>query len=280
MNANAALPGARSLLRGAFDPALQYRALTLEMTRRELREKFAGHTLGWFWSIGHPVLLMATYVFLFAFVFPARLSEAAGSGDFVVFILSGVIPWLCFADAIGRTTSVLLNNAHLVKHQVFPLAVLPAKTVLAAFFAQLVSTLVLALVMLIVGKRPGPLIVALPYLFLVEIVFLLGLGYLLAAVTVFVRDLREMVQVLLGLGLFLTPALYVPGSIESRWPAFFAALSLNPISHFIWCFQDAVYYGQMQHPISWIVAPLMSILALLAGHYVFRRAKPGFGDVL
>lgn len=260
----------------------RYRQLTWEMTRREISERYAGQMLGSVWAIGHPVLLMGLYVFIFAYVFPTRLGLTEDMPrSFVVYILAGLIPWITFADAMNKSTVVVIGNASLVKQVAFPLEVLPVKVVLAACVTQLVATPILLGYALFVDPSGLPWTVALlPVLFLLQLLAMIGVAYLLAAATVYLRDLREIVQVFTTAGLFLAPILYLPTWVEHAWPPLRWVLLLNPFSHLVWCYQDLLYFGRIEHPVSWIVLMTLSTALFYLGFRVFQRLRVLFGDFL
>jgi lipopolysaccharide transport system permease protein len=260
---------------------IRHRELTWEMTRREIRDRYAGQALGALWAIGHPLLLMALYVFVFAFVFPTRFEAGPEmSRSFVTYILSGLIPWMVFAEAMGKGTSVITSQAALVKQVVFPLEILPVKAVLACFITQLVATAVLLLYMLVAEQRwPGTLAL-LPVLFLIQLVAMIGVNYMLSSIAVYVRDLREVVQVFLAAGVFLAPILYLPAWVERANPVFRFILNANPFTHLVWCYRDAIFYGSIVHPGAWAVTTVASGLVFYGGYRVFRKLKPMFGDAL
>lgn len=260
----------------------RYRQLTWEMTKREVSERYAGQVLGILWAVGHPVLLMALYVFIFAYVFPTRLGLGSDMPrSYVVYILAGLIPWITFAESMNKSAAVIVGNAGLVKQVAFPLEVLPVKTVLASAVTQLVATPILLLYALVLD----PLGLAwttwlLPVLFTLQLLAMIGVAYLLASITVYVRDLREIVQVFTTAGLFLAPILFLPAWLESASRPLLWVLYLNPFSHLVWCYQDALYFGRFAHPASWVLFTLFSIGTFYGGYRVFRKLKGIFGDLL
>ena len=283
MTASSLRPSSHVLAFGQLVALLtRYRQLTWEMTKREVSERYAGQVLGTLWAVGHPVLLMALYVFIFAYVFPTRL----GLGDdlprsYVLYILAGLIPWITFADSLNKSAVAITGNASLVKQVAFPLEVLPVKVVLAAFVTQLVATPLLLLYALAIDPNGLPLsALALPLLFFFQLLAMIGIAYLLASLTVFVRDLRELVQVFTTAGLFLAPILFLPVWLESAWKPLLWVLYLNPFSHLVWCYQDILYFGRIAHPVSWAFFIPFSVFVFYGGYRVFRKLKPVFGDLL
>jgi lipopolysaccharide transport system permease protein len=171
---------------------------------------------------------------------------------------------------------VLQSHASLVKQIVFPTELLPLKAALASSAAQIVTATFAVLVAAYKGTL-GPLALALPLIVLWQLAAATGAAYLLASLGVYFRDLKDVVQVLLAVGLFALPVLYNPHAT----PAWLTTVQvLNPISAFVWCYQDALYFGYVAHPLAWVAAPLIGLVALIVGYTVFQRAKHGFGDVL
>src|SRR5262249_49130611 len=140
----------------------------------------------------------------------------------------GLIPWLGFADALNRSTMAILNNGNLVKQVVFPVETLPAKTVIAALATQAVMTVLLLLYMATVPRHVPWTAALLPILMGVQLIGMLGVALALSTLTVFLRDLREVVAFFTTAGLFLAPILYMPEWVESLWRPARWALALNP----------------------------------------------------
>lgn len=260
----------------------RYRQLTWEMTKREVSERYAGQVLGTLWAVGHPVLLMALYVFIFAYVFPTRLGLGSDlPRTYVLYILSGLIPWITFADAINKSTVVIIGNASLVKQVAFPLEVLPVKVVLAVSVTQLVATPLLLSYALAFDPQGLPwTALAWPLLFGFQLLAMVGVAYLLASLTVFLRDLRELAQVFTTAGLFLAPILFLPAWLENAWKPLLWVLYLNPFSHLVWCYQDIFYFGRIEHPASWFLFITFSLSVFYVGYRTFRKLKVVFGDML
>jgi len=256
----------------------RHRQLALEMTKRELQERYAGQMLGALWSIGHPLFLMAVYVFVFAYVFRIRMGDAeVFRFDYTTYLLAGLIPWLAFQDAMNKGATVVVVNAGLVKQVVFPVEILPVKGVLASIFTEVVCLVILAAYVLFrFGTLPWTWVL-IPALLFFQTLAMIGACYVLSAIGTFFRDIKDLVVVLTTAGFYLTPALYAPGMFPRAFEVFFY---FNPFSYMVWCFQDAAYYGQIVHPRSWIVFPLLSVVTFYVGYRIFRKLRPMFGNVL
>ncbi|HBZ69030.1 MAG TPA: ABC transporter [Deltaproteobacteria bacterium] len=256
----------------------RHRQLTWEMTKREVIDRHAGQMLGGAWALLHPLFLMGVYVFVFAFVLKARLPEAQQlPADYTTYILAGLIPWLTFQEALTRGTQAILTNASLVKQIVFPIEVLPVKIVLSLLPTLLVPIAVLALYMLVQQHALPWTLVLLPLLIVLQLLAMIGVCFILAPVGAYFRDLSELVRIFGYAGMYVVPIVYPPDWVPRLFKPFLYA---NPFSYLIWCWQDSLYWGHVQHPVAWIVLPTLSLLTFYAGYRVFRKLKSMLGNVL
>jgi lipopolysaccharide transport system permease protein len=254
------------------------RELTWEMTRREVTDRYARQFFGPAWAVIHPLLLIGIYVFLFGFVFQVRIGGTRETPlDYTSYLLAGLIPWLCVQEVLVKSTTALSSNANLVKQVVFPIEVLPVKTVLASLLTFAVSLGILVLYVL--GKYHSLHLtyVLLPPLAACQLLWMLGLAYLLSAVGAFVRDTKDVVQVLSIVVQYLMPIFYLPSLVPAQ---FRLILYVNPFSYLIWCYQDALYFGRFEHPWAWLATPLLALASLALGYRLFRQMKAMFGGAL
>jgi len=254
------------------------RELVWELARREVSDRYAGQALGLFWAVGHPLLLIAVYLFVFAFVFKVRVARRDDLPlDYAVYLLSGLIPWLVAQESSIKASLALVANANLVKQVVFPIELLPIKGTIAAFLPLVVS-LILLIGYCAIGLGTVPATwLAVPFLVAVLLVGLTGVAFALSALGAYVRDLKDVVQAFSVIGVYLIPAFYLPSMVPEL---FRPILYLNPFSYMVWCFQDAIYFGAFQHPGAWVVFCTGCAASFVIGYRVFRRLKPQFGNVL
>lgn len=256
----------------------RHRNLILEMTKREVRDRYAGSALGVAWAFLAPLLLMGVYLLAFATVFRVRLGVDDTGLDFAAFALAGLAPWVALQDAAGRAPVAVTGNANLVKQIVFPSEVLPMRVVLASLPALGIGLVVTIAISLVAGKVTSlGLLVLLPLAVLFHMAMVIGCAYILAAIGVFLRDMKDVVGLLLSVGIFVHPVFYAPASVPSAlgW-----AFTLSPFSHMIWCYRDALFYGEVTRPISWLVAPIAGAVLVTLGWRVFRMLKVTFGNAL
>jgi lipopolysaccharide transport system permease protein len=263
-------------LRLLISSVVQYRELLWEMTRRDLLERQAGLAFGAFWVLGQPLLMMLVYVFVFSFVFKVRLGTGDVGLDYTAFLLAGLVPWLAFTEALGRAPTCITENASLVKQIVFPVEILPLKIVLSTLVIIGVGLAFPVGLMVFSGTAKPIFWLLLPITIITQLLLATGLAYAIAVVGVFFRDIRNIVQLFLMIGLFAHPILYPPGMLP-KWAEI--GFQLSPFSHIIWIYRDSML-GNFSHPISWFVAPTLSIACLVIGYRMFRSLRHMFGDAL
>ncbi|HET9908504.1 MAG TPA: ABC transporter permease [Anaerolineales bacterium] len=252
--------------------------LIYELTKREIGERYTGQVFGVLWAIGHPLLLTFVYIFIFGFVFRARTGGTIDMPlDYTAYILSGIIPWLMFQEALAKASTVIIANANIVKQVIFPLEVLPVKSVLATIVTEVIFLFLLAIYTLITNGAIPWTYVFLPVLILFQTLGMIGISYLFSSIGVYFRDLKDFVQIFLSIAFFILPILYLPESIPA---AVRPILYLNPISYMIWCFQDILYFGHFAHPWAWAIFLFGSVFIFIFGFRVFRRLKTMFGNAL
>jgi lipopolysaccharide transport system permease protein len=252
-------------------------ALIVHMTGREVRDRYVGQMLGMAWAICAPLLLMATYVFAFTFLFQQRLGIDDSGHGYTAYVLAGLVPWLAMSDVLSRAPSAVSGSASLVKQIVFPSEVLPLKVALASLMQLLVGLTVVVILSLLAGRLHLQALALLPLALVLYILTMMGFAYVLAAIGVFVKDVREIVSFLMSIGLFLHPILYAPTSTPGWLMPLFQA---SPMSHIIWCFRDALFESSVVHPWSWLVASVFAVLIFATGWRFFRMLQPSFGNAL
>ncbi len=256
----------------------RHRQLTWEMTRREVSDRYAGQVLGTLWAVGHPLALMAIYVFVFGYVFRMKIGGTLDLPlDYTIYLLAGLVPWMAFQESMSKGATAIVGNANLVKQVVFPIEVLPVKGVIASFSTQLVATALLAVYVLASHGRLPWTWLLLPALFFFQALAMIGVAYILAAVGTYLRDVKDFVQVFCIAGMYLMPVVYLPKMVPG---VFRPLLNLNPFSYMVWCYQDACYFGRFEHPWAWPVFLVGSLGMFYLGYRVFRKLKVCFGSVL
>lgn len=258
------------------------RALVGVLVSRELKARYRGSVLGFFWSLLNPLLMLAVYSVVFAFIFPGR---SPATSPYALFLFTGLLPWNWLSGGLTDAASSLTTHGALLRKILFPAEVLP----LVAVAAQGIHFL-LALPVLAAGLALGaagvfgpavpigwPLVQAVP-LFLLEGVFIAGLGLLLAALTVHFRDVKDILATGLTLWFFATPVLYALPDI--RIETLRAALLWNPATPFFEAWRDAFFRAAWIAPERWALLGALALAALLVGYALFDRLRDSFAEAV
>lgn len=262
-----------------FNLATRHRELLMELTLREIRERYAASVLGAGWAILAPVLTMGVYVLLFGVVFPTRVpgSDTAWSG--AALVLAALPPWLALAEVLVRAPTAFVSSRSLVRQVVFPIEVLVARVVAVTVVPWAIGSAVsIGLAVWVHGFTPPMLL--LPVLWMVQFAGMLGIALILAPTGAWVRDLKDVMAFVATIGLFMTPILFTPQTLERLPGSIRTVMTLNPCSHMAWVYRDALAAGAFEHPISWVVFPAVSLLLLLGGAILFVHARHAAAEVL
>ncbi|MBI4848692.1 MAG: ABC transporter permease [Nitrospirae bacterium] len=254
------------------------RQLTLEMAKREISERYMGQILGTFWAIGHPLFIMAVFVFIFAYVFKMKIGGNLPSQlDYTTYLLSGLIPWMCFQESMSKGVTVILVNANLVKQVVFPIEILPVKGVLASLVTMLLMMAILVIYVLVTHHYLPFSYALLPVLIFFQFLAMAGVCFIFSSVGTYFRDLKDVIQVFNFAGIYMIPIFYLPAQVPGKLKLLLYA---NPFSYMIWCYQDVLYFGRVEHRWAWVVFISSSVVIFYAGYRIFRKLKIMFGNVL
>jgi lipopolysaccharide transport system permease protein len=252
--------------------------LIWQMTKREVLARYKGSALGLGWSLLYPLLLLATYTFVFRLIFKARWPGVDDHpGNFALNIFAGLVVFNLFSELVGRAPRLVVEQPNLVKRVVFPLEVLPWVGVAGAYFHAGLSMLVLLAGALLVQNSLPPSALAAPLIMLAMLPMLLFMGWLLAGFGVFLRDISQMVPPVLNVLMFLTPVLYPASALPKGVQDW---LGFNPLTLPIESLRAALLLGQWPDWIALLTyAYTWTLLASFAA-FTFWRLRPAFADQL
>ena len=195
------------------------RKLIRSMVRRDILARYRGSFGGALWTFLNPLLLMATYFFVFGVVLQSKFGADTSRTGYVLYFLAGMLPWLAFSEAVGRSPYVVIEHRNFVKKLVFPLETLPVNLVISGAVTE-VFALVIFVAGLLAARGSVPAsVVWLPALIVPQLLLAAGLCWFLAALGVFVRDLGQIIGFLLTLWFFLTPICYPETQNIPPWQA-------------------------------------------------------------
>jgi lipopolysaccharide transport system permease protein len=269
---------ARSVARAFRNPVVSIwrnRGLIRSMVRRDILGRYRGSFGGVFWTVLNPLLLMATYFFVFGVVLRTRFAGDPSRAGFVLYFLCGMLPWLAFSEAAGRAPFVLIEHRNFVKKLVFPLETLPVNLVLAGLVTELFALGVFLVFLFVVRGAVPPAVLWVPVIVLPQVLFTMGLCWLLAALGVYVRDLGQIIGFLLTVWFFLTPICYPVESLPRQALPFLAA---NPMYVLVRAYRAVFLESRAPTALPQFYA--LALAAFFAGHAAFHKLRKTFPDVI
>lgn len=243
---------------------------------QDIRNRYLGSFLGLLWAFVHPLMTMLIFWFVFEVGFK---SMPVQNVPFILWLMTGMIPWFFFADALSGATNSILESAYLVKKVVFRVSILPLIKIVSALAIHLFFVGFLLLCFLGYGFGPTWYWLQLPYYLLAMLVWLAGLAWISAAAVLFLRDLGQIVTLLLQIGFWCTPifwALEMVPAVYHPW------LKLNPCFYLIEGYRNALVYQRWfwDDPIGMVYFWTIALLTFVSGVLFFRKLRPHFADVL
>jgi len=194
----------------------EHRQLVRGFVVRDLKARYIGSSMGFFWSVIVPFLYLFIFMVVFSLVLRSRWSDDAKPQDTALIMLVGILAWQSFAETLSRATNCLVDNANLIQKVVFPSEILPAFLTISSLVNMLIGLpIVLVGVFFFMGQAPGPSYVMIPVLIVLQSAFTIGLGYFLSTLNLFLRDTFHLIGVLTMVWMFGTPIFYPAHLVES-----------------------------------------------------------------
>lgn len=260
----------------------QSRHLIWKLAKNDFKKRYAGSYLGFVWALVQPVVTVLMYWIVFDVVFNTR-SEMVSSGvevPYVLFLTAGLVPWFYFSEAITNGTNALLEYSYLVKKVVFNISILPIIKLIAATFIHVFFVAVLILVSVIYGYYPTLYTLQVVYYSFCLFVLVLAMSYCTCAVVIFFRDLAQIINIGLQVGMWATPILWNIGMIGDD--RFVTLLKLNPLVYIVNGYRNAIYGDEwfFEHFYSSTYFWIFTVTLFCIGSLIFKRLKVHFADVL
>lgn len=255
------------------------RMLIWQMTRRDVVGRYRGSIMGLAWSFFNPLLMLATYTFVFSVVFRARwgVSGEESRADFAIILFVGMIVYGLFAECVNRAPGIIISNVNYVKKVVFPLEILPWVALGSAIFYSLVSAVVLLLAQLIINQTLPWTSVFFPLVMLPLVFAAMGFGWFLAALGVFLRDIGQITGIFTTVVMFVSPVFYPVTALPKEYQGL---LRLNPLTLIIEESRKVLVFGILPEWRSLFVALVLGLSIASIGFWWFQRTRKGFADVL
>lgn len=257
----------------------QSRHLIWKLAKNDFKKRYAGSYLGAVWAMVQPVVTIVMYYIVFEVIMGSGRPMANDNIPYVLFLTAGLVPWFYFSEALQSGTNAMLEYTYLVKKVVFKISIIPIIKIIAATFIHVFFAAIMLVIAAIYGYYPGIYTIQLIYYSLCLFIFVLGLSYTTCAVMVFFRDLGQIINIVLQIGMWATPILWDIQTISPKAGMF---VKINPLVYIVngyrstifeksWFYED--FYSTMYF---WII----TLVIFGIGALVFKRLKVHFADVL
>ncbi|MBR5420810.1 MAG: ABC transporter permease [Lachnospiraceae bacterium] len=260
------------------------KGLVWTLAKNDFKTRYAGSYLGIVWALVQPLVTVALYYFVFELVFDTRSQRLAEGIDvqYVLWLTAGLVPWFYFSEGMMQGMQAFLQYSYLVKKVVFEIGLLPRVKLAACAFVHVFFMLVLVVMYFCYGYRPSLSILQLPYYSLCLFCLLLGLSYITASVVIFFRDLQQIVNILLQIGMWATPILWDLSFLKGKWEGLRIVFKLNPLYYVVNGYRESLFFGGWFWQQGWINIYFWAVCALFyfLGRRIYKRLKPHFADVL
>lgn len=251
------------------------------LVRRDLEARYKGSVLGNLWPLLNQLSQLLIFTYVFSIVLRVKLSLKGLPDNNITFglwLFAGLLPWMAFTGGLLQATGAVVGQPNLVKKVVFPLALLPLVPILSTFIESAFGLMALIVLVAVSSQTLHSTLALLPLVWLPQLLMTVGLGYLTAGLTVFLRDIPQTLGVTLSLWFYLTPIVYPASLIPKQWQGW--VFWLNPLAAIAEVYRDLVLVGEVKHWGEWGVASVISILVFYAGLKCYQKLRPAFADVL
>jgi ABC-type polysaccharide/polyol phosphate export permease len=268
----------RSRLPGAFFLVnmIERRALVYQLVRRDFSMRFVGSAAGWLWAIIHPLVLLASWVFVFQYCL--KVPPPPGAGDsYSMYLFAGYLPWLLFQETVQRSANSLVEHTNLITKTIFPSEIIPLSIFFSSLVSHLIATGLFAVASGVILRRVDAGVLALPLFALLLGVFAIGIAWTVSSLQVYLRDTAQVVIVGLTGWFWLTPIFLD----ETHFPP--AARFLvhwNPVAHVVKAYRARLLGAEPVTSEGLLYLAAAAIVSFAMGGLFFRHLKRGFADVL
>jgi ABC-type polysaccharide/polyol phosphate export permease len=253
------------------------RTLLFQLVRRDFTQRFVGSAAGWMWGLIHPLVLLASYTFVFQVCLKQKLPATEVTQNYTMFLFTGFLPWLLFQETVNRSASSLVEQSNLITKTVFPSELIPVSIFLSSLANHLFA---LALVLLVAGVGMGQLssmVLLLPIYIVLLGLFSIGVSWIVSSLQVYVRDTAQALMVVMTLWFWMTPIFITEDQVPAqfRW-----IMRINPLAFVVEAYRERILSHRMPKLSEFLLLTVYAISVFILGGLFFRHLKRGFADVL
>lgn len=256
---------------------VERRSLLFQLVRRDFEQRFVGSAMGWIWGLIHPLVLLASWVFIFQVCLHETVPEGEVTHNYPLFLFAGMLPWMLFTETLTRSATSLLEQANLITKTVFPAEMIPVAVFLSSLASHLLALTLMIVMVAVYLNQISVFLVLLPVYILVLGLLAVGLGWIVASLQVYLRDTSQMLTVVLTFWFWLTPIFLAASQFPK--PAR-PLLAVNPFYYMVRGYRVLLLSSRLPDFRDLAVVGAFGAAAFIAGGLFFRHMKRGFADVL
>jgi ABC-type polysaccharide/polyol phosphate export permease len=277
--APSAKPGPLTAILGSLATFYDRRWLIKYLAQRQVARSYQNSYLGLVWAFLSPLIMVVLLTFIFSEMLGFRFREVTGDSslNFGLYLYCGLLPFLAYSQALNQGSNVVRRNSDLVQKVVFPLEILPLTTVITSLVQSVFGVGAVMLVLGVLEQRLNWTVLLLPLVFVLQLLFTLGLGYLMAVVGTYLPDIRETLRAVVRISFFITPILWPTDRLPEDWQF---VVDYNPLAFLVEAYRNLILDGELPGGMATLYFSLFTLVLVTVGLVLFNRVKHNFADLL
>ena len=251
--------------------------LILELVKRDFEEKFAGSILGGLWSFISPLVIILIYILIFSNIMSARLKGIDSQFSYSIYLISAILPWTAFSITISRCTTVLMDKKNIISKINISLPSMPLYISLSETLTLIISTGIFMVLLIFSGHGFSEFILLVPFIFMLQQLLAYSIGLILSVITVFIRDLKELVGLVLMVWFWFTPIVYVKENLP-EWIQ--KIIVFNPFYILADSYQNIFLWKKVPDTDGLIILTAITFSLLLLSYFVYAKLESDVKDFL
>jgi len=251
--------------------------LLLELSKRDFLERYSGSIIGIWWSFIWPFINILIYTLIFSKVMSAKISEIPSTYSYGIYLASGIIPWMAFSNTISRSVNIFIEKKYIISKIPIQLPIFPLSVAISESITFLISFFILILFLIILSIKPTICFFVVPLSYIFQQILALSLGLIFATLNVFIRDIKEVVNIFLQIWFWFTPIVYIKDILPDNVKIL---IEINPVYAFIQVYQNSLILHKEINFKSLIFYSILSIFFAILAYFIYKKLSKDIKDFL
>ncbi|MBI2040302.1 ABC transporter permease [Candidatus Microgenomates bacterium] len=252
---------------------IKYKDLYWQLTFREINARYKQSVLGYAWAIIVPLMNLIVLSIVFSYLFRVP----TGNIPYPIFLFVALVPWTFFSNSLVAATGSIMENGALITKVKLPREIIPLSAIGSKSIDLILTFLILLVLLFIYKVEFHQTFILVPFIFIFQLTFMVGVAFFLSATNVFFRDIGNVLGIFLTIWMYLTPVIYSPQMIPDNLKLLFY---LNPMTSIINAYRDTILYGNLPNFAQMSYVIFISGLLLVLGYLYFKKRSKQFADVI